>query len=199
MSRNSWHSGPFVCCLYVVCKRQTMLPSHSRFAPDSLLYCVWMPYVCTCTVHRQCRLYFYMCAFITGPFVHSGSIVADWEMFDISAILHFCVSNKKTFWCTMTSVHRDTHSGVLLTCEMEQPLAGQHLQNVSRQAASGPADRLVPSHSRSSRVPTNIGPTIKTYSVLHRIRDHWVRGIKLCGPCYRMDTPCPQWELVPLW
>jgi hypothetical protein len=32
---------------------------------------------------------------ISRSFVHS--IVADREIFDISAILHFCVSNKKTF------------------------------------------------------------------------------------------------------
>lgn len=42
-------------------------------------------------------VFLYVCTFIIGSFVHSGCIVADWEMFDISAILHFCVSNKKHF------------------------------------------------------------------------------------------------------
>ena len=39
-------------------------------------------------------VFLYVCTFIIRSFVHSGRIVADREMFDISAILHFCVSNK---------------------------------------------------------------------------------------------------------
>lgn len=56
-------------------------------------------------------VFLYVCTFIIWSFVHSGRIVADREMFDISAILHFCVSNKKkTFWCTMTfAVQRKNH------------------------------------------------------------------------------------------
>lgn len=42
-------------------------------------------------------VFLYVCTFIIRSFVHSDSIVADREMFDISAILHFCVSNKKHF------------------------------------------------------------------------------------------------------
>ena len=42
-------------------------------------------------------VFLYACTLIIWSFVHSGRIVADREMFDISAILHFCVSNKKKF------------------------------------------------------------------------------------------------------
>lgn len=40
-------------------------------------------------------VFLYVCTFIIWSSVHSGRIGADREMFDISAILHFCVSNKK--------------------------------------------------------------------------------------------------------
>lgn len=43
-------------------------------------------------------VFLYVCTLIIWSFVHSGRIVADREMFDISAILHFCVSNKKKFF-----------------------------------------------------------------------------------------------------
>lgn len=86
-------------------------------------------------------VFLYVCAFIIRSFVHSGSIVADREMFDISAILHFCVSNKKIlmnhdFVCT----EEDTGAvGPLHTCEMGQPREGEHLQSSSRPSTGGPA------------------------------------------------------------
>lgn len=76
-----------------------MLPLYLLFAPLKSVPCrVGMPSIlhmyCTYVTHT---VFLYVCTFIIRSFVHSGSIVADREMFDISAILHFCVSNKKHF------------------------------------------------------------------------------------------------------
>lgn len=56
-------------------------------------------------------VFLHVCTFIIRSFVHGGSIVAGRETFDISAILHFCVSNKKHFDVLLVlAVRRADHS-----------------------------------------------------------------------------------------